>query len=206
MNENNAESFIPPLTTRFESFRKLARLSRNCIITEKLDGTNAQICIVENGIIPAPDITVTTGGLAIAVGSRNRWITPQSDNYGFAGWVYRNAEELLKLGVGRHFGEWWGAGIQRNYGLTGSDKRFSLFNTGKWNAKTAPGCCSVVPILESGIFTTDLCEQALNILRDTGSRAVPGFMKPEGIVCFHEAANFFFKKTLDNDALPKSLA
>jgi hypothetical protein len=40
-------------------------------------------------------------------------------------------------------------------------------------------------------------------LRIFGSFAAPGFMKPEGIVCFHVAGNFGFKKTLDNDALPK---
>jgi H+/gluconate symporter-like permease len=31
-------------------------------------------------------------------------------------------------------------------------------------------------------------------------------MKPEGIVVFHTAGNVGFKKTLDNDGIPKSLA
>jgi hypothetical protein len=30
----------------FESFPRMARLSRECVISEKIDGTNAQIAIV----------------------------------------------------------------------------------------------------------------------------------------------------------------
>lgn len=37
-----------------------------------------------------------------------------------------------------------------------------------------------------------------------GSRAVPGFMNPEGIVVFHEASQTCFKKTIDGDDNPKS--
>ena len=75
-----------------QEFPKMARLSREVIITEKIDGTNAQIFISEEGIILA--------------GSRTRWITTQDDNFGFAKWVEENKEELLKLGAGRHFGAW----------------------------------------------------------------------------------------------------
>ena len=49
--------------------------------------------------------------------------------FGFARWVETNRERLITLlGPGLHFGEWWGSGIQRGYGLTKGDKRFSLFN------------------------------------------------------------------------------
>ena len=82
----------------FQEFGKIARLSRECTITEKIDGTNASIFIGENG--------------EFLIGSRSRWITPEEDNYGFAKWALTNKEELLKLGVGHHFGEWWGIGIQ----------------------------------------------------------------------------------------------
>ena len=102
----------------FREFPKIARLSREMIITEKIDGTNAQILITEDG--------------QILTGSRNRWITPQDDNYGFAKWVEENKQEILKLGVGRHFGEWWGGGIQRGYNLPKGEKRFSLFNVSRW--------------------------------------------------------------------------
>ena len=54
----------------FREFPKIARLSREVIISEKIDGTNAQILITEDG--------------QVLTGSRNRWITPQDDNYGFA--------------------------------------------------------------------------------------------------------------------------
>mgnify|MGYP003564223801 FL=1 len=65
----------------FETFPKINRLKRECVITEKLDGTNAQIAITEDGVM--------------FVGSRNRWITPEDDNYGFARWARDNHEELL---------------------------------------------------------------------------------------------------------------
>lgn len=174
--------------SEFVSFDKIARLTRDCVITEKIDGTNAQIFIDDDG--------------SFHVGSRNRWITPENDNMGFARWAYDNKDELIKLGYGRHFGEWWGAGIQRRYGL--NEKRFSLFNTSVWNADTAPKCCHVVPILYTGLFSDLAVEEALRSLRVNGSVASPGFMQPEGVVIYHVASRMYFKKTLDNDALPKS--
>jgi hypothetical protein len=47
---------------------------------------------------------------------------------------------------------------------------------------------------------------ALGCLRKFGSYAAPGFMNPEGIVCFHTAANIGFKKTIQKDELPKSIS
>jgi hypothetical protein len=110
----------------FKEFPKMPRLSREIIVTEKIDGTNAQVAVVELDGYSAPGAVWEGDGLAIYAGSRTRWITPKADNFGFAAWVRDNAEELATLGPGNHFGEWWGAGIQRRYGLT--DKRFSLFN------------------------------------------------------------------------------
>jgi hypothetical protein len=173
----------------FIDFPKMARLSREIIVTEKIDGTNAQVCIGEDGSIRA--------------GSRTRWITPQDDNFGFAAWVEANRDELLTLGAGRHFGEWWGAGIQRKYGL--AEKRFSLFNVSRW-ADERPACCHVVPVLYRGPFETPNIEDVLDELVANGSRAAPGFMKPEGIVVFHVAGNLGFKKTIEKDEQPKSLA
>ena len=45
---------------------------------------------------------------------------------------------------------------------------------------------------------------ALSELRATGSRAAVGFMKPEGVVCFHVAANVGFKTTIEKDDEYKS--
>ncbi len=174
----------------FIEFPKIARLSRECIITEKIDGTNASITITENG--------------DFLCGSRTQWITPEKDNYGFAKWAHENKTELLKLGIGTHFGEWWGSGCQRGYGLTKGEKRFSLFNTSRWQKETLPTCCFVVPIIYQGEFTTSACDSAILRLKQEGSLASPGFMNPEGIVCFHTAARIMFKKTLLKDEKPKS--
>jgi hypothetical protein len=171
----------------FEEFPKMARLSRGCVITEKLDGTNAQICIGEDG--------------SFQVGSRTRWITPEDDNYGFARWAMDHKDELLALGPGRHFGEWWGQGIQRKYPI--GEKRFSLFNVSRWAGDERPACCHLVPTLYQGLFTTDAVESALSKLREEGSLAAPGFMNPEGVVVFHLAAGMGFKKTLEKDEVPK---
>ncbi len=195
------------MTTEFVEFPKIPRLSRDCIITEKIDGTNAQVFIGEDG--------------QMLFGSRTRWITPEQDNYGFARWATEHRDELIKLGPGRHFGEWWGQGIQRNYGLT--EKRFSLFNVERWclHGKepkqiptsdpravkmqgVLPPCVGMVPILVRGIFSTVIAEVALDFLRDYGSQAAPGFRQPEGIIVFHIAGNFGFKKTIDKDEEHKS--
>lgn len=192
MSEENKQLENPDWTNclpPFEGFGKIARLNRECIITEKIDGTNAQVSIDESG--------------GIFAGSRNRWLTPGNDNFGFAAWVEANKAELLKLGPGRHFGEWWGAGIQRGYGL--KEKRFSLFNVKKWSDPASrPACCGVVPPVYSGIFSTETVNTALAIMR-CGSLAAPGFANPEGIVVYHTAAGTLFKVTLENDEAPKSL-
>jgi len=209
VNHEQTRNRIPDLKEykmEFEAFAKIPRLSRECIITEKIDGTNAQIYIrilPDGEAIPTGTPIVSVRGRhLIYAGSRNRWITPKDDNYGFAGWVERNEDYLIELGEGHHFGEWWGAGIQRRYGMT--EKHFSLFNVSKWTEDNVPPCCGVVPLLYKGDFTMDAVDSALNDLRTDGSRAAPGFMNPEGIVIFHTAGRNYFKKTLEGDSEPKS--
>ena len=175
----------------FQDFPKMARWSRDIIITEKIDGTNAQVCIAEDGV-------------TMKFGSRTRWITPEDDNYGFARWGVEHFDELLKLGPGRHFGEWWGKGVQRNYSMT--DRRFSLFNAVRWTDEVRPSCCHAVPVLYQGPMHPGVMEKYMCQLAENGSYAAPGFMEPEGVVLFHTAANFGFKKTLKKDEVPKSLA
>ena len=171
-----------------KSFPKIARLSRRCIITEKIDGTNAMVHIT-------PDLEVLAG-------SRNRHITLKNDNYGFAAWVMRNKEELLKLGVGTHYGEWWGQGIQRKYGM--KEKVFSLFDVVKWSHEsTVPECCRVVPVLFDGMFDSVNIDLCLAELKINGSVAAPSFMDAEGIVIYHTASKTMFKKTIKNDHKPK---
>lgn len=210
----------------FQPWPKIARLNRDITITEKIDGTNAAVVIVpiadlphwrnEDGTLKTlvdPDHSraiAITGELVVFAQSRTRFITPEQDNYGFAGWVLRNAEALVEiLGAGTHFGEWWGSGIQRKYGLTGPDKRFSLFNTGRWATPAVPvefdriPELHVVPILYRGLWDDWEIEKALDRLRDFGSVAAPGFARPEGIVVWHDAARQSFKVTLEGDAAPK---
>lgn len=179
--------FVSDLET-FQDFPKIPRISRDCIITEKLDGTNAQVVVLEDGRVLA--------------GSRNRFITPEADNYGFAKWVKQHEDELRTLGPGRHYGEWWGNGINRNYGL--KEKRFSLFNVSRW-ADARPPCCDVVPTLYKGPFYQAAWEYELGRLTEKGSFAAPGFMKPEGIVIFHIHSGYLFKKTIEHDEMPKGM-
>lgn len=191
----------------FEKFEKIPRLCRDVTITEKIDGTNAQVLIMPEGLITseAPTmvgnltakVTCPAGDvLHVYAGSRNRFIQPGKDNFGFAAWVLDHAEELaFGLGVGRHFGEWWGYGIQRGYGL--DHKRFSLFNTKRWGAER-PECCSVVPVLYEGLYTPDSWEEVLADL-EKGSKAAPGFPLPEGVIMYHKASNGLFKYTFNGD-------
>jgi hypothetical protein len=178
----------------FEAFRKIARLSRECTVTEKIDGTNGQIYIFDNPIIP--------NYVEFYVGSRTRWLSEKGDNHGFYKWAMANKDELMKLGPGRHYGEWWGSGIQRGYGLVKGDKRFSLFNTHIWTPENKPACCEIVPVLYQGLFTENAWNMALIDLIMHGSHVAP-FMNPEGIVIYHQHAGMYFKKTISDDAAGK---
>lgn len=169
----------------FVEFPKISRFSREVIVTEKIDGTNAQIVVSDDG-------------KDIRTGSRNQWITPEKDNAGFARWAQEHKEELLRLGPGQHFGEWWGAGIQRRYDM--KEKRFSLFNVSRWgDPATRPSCCHVVPVLWRGNMDDIRTDEILARLAKEGSVAAPGFMNPEGIVIFHVPSGALFKKTLDKN-------
>ena len=206
----------------FEGFNKIPRLNRNMVVTEKIDGTNAAIVIEpleHEGDYDESTVTVVTQDwttkkwVAIYCQSRKRIIKPGDDNFGFAAWVSANAIELTKLGEGRHFGEWWGGGIQRGYGLQGGgepDRRFSLFNVKRWSDSACaahgyerPACVEVVPVLEEYAFDQNRIATVLNTLREGGSKAAPGFMDPEGVVVYHVAARQMFKVTLEDDAKPK---
>lgn len=174
----------------FKAWPKTPRLFRDMIVTEKIDGTNAAVIVTAEG--------------GVAAQSRNRLITPEDDNAGFARWVAENAEALAEtLGPGHHYGEWWGQGIQRKYGL--DHKRFSLFNVNRYAAldlSAVPGL-GLVPIVYEGPFDTDAVRGVVETLRAGGSLAAPGFPNPEGIIVFHVAGQKVFKVTLDGDEAPK---
>lgn len=161
-------------------FPKIARLDSECTVTEKIDGTNACV-IVQDGVV-------------VGAQSRSRLITPQDDNYGFAAWVHAHASELAELGDGYHYGEWWGQGIQRKYDQ--DRKRFSLFNVKRWGVER-PACCDVVPVIMEGDFLSLDWAGIESDLRTNGSKAAPGFMKPEGFMVYHHRLNAYVKHPFD---------
>ncbi len=193
--------------TDFTEFPKMARLSRECVITEKIDGTNACILITPASADTPKAIATwydsnTSTDMVLMAGSRTRWITPSDDNFGFAKWCADHIKELKTLVPGRHFGEWWGSGIQRGYGLQKGEKRLSFFNTGRFclhgqpeeGKIELPSCIGLVPVLWQGVFNTHVANVCLSDLEKDGSHAAPGFMKPEGIVVYHTAANMGFEE------------
>jgi len=199
----------------FEAFPKIPRYRREVALTEKIDGTNAAIRIRAMADLPESGSPLPIavfpyidqhgndlGHHGIWAQSRSQFITPQKDNYGFAGWVQRHAEELVKLGPGIHFGEWWGSGIQRGYELR--EKRFSLFNVARWqpDRQTPPACCHVVPLI--GYLMPADINIELEKLRRSGSLAAPGYMKPEGIIVWHSQSKQYYKVLIENDDIPKS--
>lgn len=176
-----------PIPPEFKPWAPIPRLNRDVIVTEKIDGTNAIVHVADDGEITA--------------GSRTRWLI-DADNFGFAAWCRLHAGELAELGAGYHYGEWYGSGIQRGYGL--KERRFALFNIRRW-CRTPPMCCSVVPVLACGPLHGAV-DDALARLRAKGSVAVPGYANPEGIVVFHTAGSHSYKVTLDHDEKRKSVA
>lgn len=204
--------------SEFVAFEKIPRLNRMCVVSEKLDGTNACIVIEEvylsigeaidasANYVSRPASEVEGAAFKVYAQSRKRVITPEYDNYGFAAWVRENAFRLaLALGVGRHYGEWWGQGINRGYGL--SERRFSLFNVKRWETMHFPAYqldnVFCVPVLAHMPFDTVSINNVVRRLETHGSYAAPGYMNPEGVIVFHDAAQQLFKVTCKDDEKPK---
>ena len=195
----------------FVEFPKIPRFKREIVITEKVDGTNAQVALIELSSMELyelaaqdphvlhiyPGETAGDSAIALKAGSRNRWLKVGADNFGFAGWVLEHSDELKSLGLGRHYGEWYGKGIQRDYGLW--DKKFALFNVARWNYQNPnrPSCCGVVPILARGENIND--DAVMEKLFREGSVIQPGYGRPEGIVLYHSSSRQLYKRTFDQD-------
>lgn len=160
----------------FKAWPKITRIEnkRAPVFTEKIDGTNACIVIGDNG--------------EFLCQSRTRFIIPGDDNFGFAKWAHENKEDLMSLGPGHHYGEWWGLGIQRGYGIT--EKRFSLFNTRLWgdHNPNTPRCVNVVPIIRASSI-----EDVKTLIIRNGSFAAPGYMNVEGVVMYEPDTDTCFK-------------
>jgi len=181
---------------KFVPWPKTPRWSNETItVTEKIDGTNAQINITYCGkgvnwngeVEPLAVRTLENGDQQILqAGSRNRWLSVQDDNFGFAKWCVENQTGLFNtFQHGRIYGEWWGQGIQRGYDC--SRKFFSMFDT----RFPIERCSSVegltaVPVLYTGKYSDEAIKDLANDLIKNGSKASPGFMKVEGLcICMH---------------------
>jgi hypothetical protein len=172
----------------FEKWPKIPRMTHlmQMVITEKLDGTNAQI-----------NITEVPGGYSLQAGSRNRWLTPDDDNFGFAKWCYDNRQALIEgLGLGRHFGEWCGPGIQKNiYDL--EEKTLFLFNTLRWHADNPnklPCGIEVVPVIYTGGFDSIVITDVMEKLLSNGSE-LNSCAEPEGVIIYLPKSRQLFKRT-----------
>ena len=182
----------------FEGFGKIPRMTKAMpmIITEKLDGTNAQINITP--VVHEEDEGVLDINLMLQAGSRKRWVEPGKDNFGFAAWCFENRQALiLGLGEGRHFGEWCGPGIQKNkYEL--EEKTLFLFNVQRWHADNPnPLPCGIktVPILYNGPFDSATIQSVMEELKDNGSCV--GGSDPEGIIVYLPKSRQLFKRTFE---------
>lgn len=187
----------------FKPYPKTPRLRRTVVITEKIDGTNAQIQFDADG--------------NMLVGSRKREIFPEAtvvdpctgkyvkgtDNFAFAHWAYSHRTELFEfLGEGCHYGEWAGEGIQRGYGL--SKKMFFLFNTARFGpqgqeipASLFQAGLTVVPVLYEGPNEDTAITACMSALRSRGSCLNKA--EPEGIIVYHTASRSVAKVTFDHD-------
>lgn len=169
----------------FMAWPKTPRLNREMIVTEKIDGTNACVIVSDDG--------------RVAAQSRKRLIEPGDDNYGFAKFVHERAGELADaLGPGHHFGEWWGHGIQRGYGLPKGERFFSLFNVDRWADASLPDRVLTVPLLHRGPFCTEEIDYQVSELDVVGSRAAD-FDRPEGVIVYHTASNSSFKVLIEGN-------
>lgn len=189
-----------PAFAKWPSIQRLS--SETCFVTEKIDGTNGVIYVPESPEEP------------VLAGSRERWLThadgepptTQTDNFGFGVWVHERSEALRQLGPGRHYGEFHGIGIQRNYGLP--DRRWASFEYWRTDLDILGVC--VVPVLYEGSPDTLLqmrppWDYWVEQLKESGSRLYPGFTDPEGVVItFKNMNKAKFKRLCKNDLIHKS--
>jgi hypothetical protein len=150
-----------------KEFGKIGRLNRDITITEKIDGT-CHAVIIEPIMVSLAgpgggSEDFPTGEFHITAQSKTKLLTDANDPYQFRAWVEEHAKVLINtLGVGIHFGEWWGKKIQRAYDM--KSRVFSLFNIERWEdnneGRAALACARgvgvdirTVPVLYRGPWT-----------------------------------------------------
>jgi len=176
------------------------------IISEKVDGTNGLI-----------EIEYDDGLLAVRFGSRNRWLTLSSDNAGFMNFFAMFAKKIAIVpdilrakavneldnrnkvcsNPIRIYGEWYGKGIQRGYGL--DTKYFMPFHTILAEALIEANVPNIMPphIMYTGKFDKQIADDMMNLLRTHGSGVTPGYFNPEGIVVYFPTYQFCLKDTFE---------
>jgi hypothetical protein len=200
----------------FKPWPSIPRMSKEQVtVTEKIDGSNSAVRIrpydpLEDHTMVVAHVDYAGAEYSVWAQSRKRLLLPgkSTDNFGFAGWVFENASKLVEiLGPGDHYGEWWGSGIQRGYGLT--EKRFSLFNAPRWyevlhptEARSEVPNLYIVPLLYRGRFYDLDVKSLRDDLVENGSKVVPGF-KSEGMVVYMREVNASYKVLLENDEIHK---
>lgn len=177
----------------FREWPKIPRGTGETVtITEKIDGTNA--CII---------VEINSGGVAEVVGvqSRNKLITPNDDNMGFANYVEQNKEELAsKLGEGYHYGEWAGPGIRKNHHNL-EKKTLFLFNSNRWQdgRQERPAGVECVPVLYEGQPIKENGDNAIDIaMQDLWLNAKNAGYHPEGIIVWYHKTKRYEKYTFEN--------
>lgn len=164
-------------------FRTWPKIPRNkggtVTITEKIDGTNACVIVRDDELV--------------GIQSRTRLIQPGDDNMGFAFWAVQNAESLVELGEGYHYGEWAGPGIQKNPHML-TEKTFFLFNTFR-PQETLPDCVKQVPVLYQGAGSSEVTNQVMADLWASASAA--GYI-PEGVIIYNHDTRTYMKDTFLN--------
>jgi hypothetical protein len=147
----------------YTKYPKTPRLyGGNCVITEKLHGTNGTLIFQKDG--------------AMTCGSRNRALTRDKggDNFGFLAWASERQRELFHiLGEGVHSGEWCGPGIEgNNHEL--EERVFFLFDTtfvpklDHYSSQCAELQLWHVPVLYEGKFTPDIVGRLMDELEHRG--------------------------------------
>lgn len=190
-NRKLVEVPTPEKFEKFEPWPKTLHVDKvmgNVIVTEKIDGTNACIVFQDDGYMFTQ--------------SRNRIITPDQDNQGFAKWAYRNQKNLFYIfGPGRHYGEWWGKKIGRTYNM--QHNVFSVFNNGRFyrtdgndmdsmstRAQEGPlfDQVSAVPLIYTGVYGSEQMVEKVFEFETGKSKAAAEFgvefYDPEG-VCYY---------------------
>lgn len=120
---------------------------RKYLGTVKIHGTNA-------------GITMTRAG-EILYRSRSRFITPEDDNYGFAramsiheGEICDALSPYAQAGDVTVFGEWCGAGIQSNVGVSALEKMMVVFAMRVGDNWQEPCRIAGFSVLDARIFNT----------------------------------------------------